>query len=69
VAVFLLIATRERNRWAEQHERRRIWVPLMDAARMVQEPSLAGLMRATARSPRLKALEVVPARPRKTNGR
>jgi 8-oxo-dGTP pyrophosphatase MutT (NUDIX family) len=70
VAVFLLIATHERDRWREQHERRRIWVPLKDAARMVQEPSLAGLMRATARSPRLKALEVLPPpRPRKANGR
>jgi len=69
VTVFLLIARRERNRWREQHERRRHWVPITEAARMVHEPSLAALMRATAKAAYVQALIGEAADEKKAAGR
>ena len=45
VDVFPLAVNRELDHWKEQAERERRWVPLHDAAEMVEEPDLADLIR------------------------
>lgn len=60
VTVYPLTVTRLEKTWKEQGERTRAWVSAKEAARRVQEPELAAILRDLARrnrkSPKLKAL-------------
>jgi len=44
VSVYLLAVTKEKKRWREQSQRRRVWLPLLNAARQVREPGLRALI-------------------------
>ncbi|TCZ51767.1 NUDIX hydrolase [Roseicella aquatilis] len=51
VDVFALHVTGFAETWPEQGQRRSCWVPLGDAASLVEEPGLAGLLRRLRGSP------------------
>lgn len=46
VAVYLLSVRKQAKRWPEQHQRRRAWFRVLDAARKITEPELSSLIRA-----------------------
>jgi 8-oxo-dGTP pyrophosphatase MutT (NUDIX family) len=49
VAVFLLWVRRERNRWPEQHQRKRAWFDVPDAIKKVGESKLRTLIKEIGR--------------------
>ena len=44
VLVFPLVVRRELARWFEEERRTRVWVPLPEAARLLPNPQLVGLL-------------------------
>jgi 8-oxo-dGTP pyrophosphatase MutT (NUDIX family) len=49
VTVFALEVMRQLSKWSEQHQRRTRWFGLREAAKAVQEPDLAVMVRKLAR--------------------
>lgn len=49
VAVYPLVVSREKDRWKEMRQRRRRWVSLKKAARLVQEKELSALLAGIAK--------------------
>jgi 8-oxo-dGTP pyrophosphatase MutT (NUDIX family) len=52
VKVYPMLVTRTRARWKEKSERRRAWFRAGKAAKMVDEPELAALLRSLSKKPK-----------------
>jgi hypothetical protein len=59
IQVFALCVLKEKTNWLEKGERRREWVPALEASRRVDEPALAALMVRLA-----EMAEIIPDAPR-----
>jgi 8-oxo-dGTP pyrophosphatase MutT (NUDIX family) len=52
VKVYPLLVLKTRSSWKEQSERRRAWFRVGKAAKMVEEPELAALLRSLSKKPK-----------------